>query len=193
MAGVLALSGCYATHGLDADPGAPATPGSPGVSEGETGGAGLDAGVAVTRPGPDGTPVRCYAPDAPTLDLGPEAECTLLTVSRDAGPTTECAFYAEHLEGVPVRVVRRAPGRLDLRARERGAPGMIWGVFPLSADTCWACPSNVPNGPGLWTTFRFEHVEDLMELLVQVPEAGTVDLEACFDPGYGPPRWEEGD
>lgn len=179
----LALTGCYQSHeGSAAGPMAMDEPDP-------------DAIVDTTHPGPDGLPVRCFEPDALTLALGPERGCASIDVPG-GGAGASCSSFLGESHGTPVRIARRAVGRVDIRATllcDGPCGDRFVKVLPLSPDTCWGClPAELaPSSGGLSARVSFAHhqVDGLLEAIVAGETDETVRIEACFDPDYGPPPW----
>lgn len=166
----LAAAGCYQSHhrGDGEAPGAASDAGPSRVTDG-------------THLGPDGLPVRCFDGSVQTIVVGPDRGCVrVATAPRGAAA---CSTLTGPRRGTPLRVVRAAVGRLDMRLRCDGACDTL-GVSPDSCDGCLPVERSdgyqVPSFPDL-------QVDGLVELVVD----GAARVEVCFDPEYGPPAWDD--
>ncbi|MGE0787647.1 MAG: hypothetical protein AB7S26_18370 [Sandaracinaceae bacterium] len=155
----LALSGCYASHGLSSE---------------------VDAGADrdVDRVVDDGGLAHCPgAETASALWVGPTRECVL---RRTLGAPRSCRSFAGRHEGAETIIARRSEGRVDIRVACVDAPCEVYAISP---DACDGCDAVAPDDEGIASPrFAAYQVDGTIELIV----AGLADVEVCFDPDYGP-------
>ena len=173
------MSGCYVSHGFAAsDAGAPAD------AQAEP-----DAGA----PAPPPVPAVCLSPGSLAIRLGPERTC----VRRDLVLRAEhsCLRGVGRVDrGVPFRLFRERPGRVDLRLE--GVQSCAWVMHALRELDCGGCSALMHTREAIVPGTQLPFPDSgLLELLLAPggddPGAcGEVRLTACFDPDYEEPSWD---
>lgn len=125
----------------------------------------------------------CLPTSAPTLDLGPEAECETVELVTDTEDNT-CLLGGERMSsGTGVRVVRRAAGAVYLRST--GCSQLVTILSDVDCRYCAVAPNSaMPTSLGGFPDHGLRELH--LRPPTTAPDCDTLVLEACFDPDYGP-------